>query len=90
MDGEQVEDERMKYTFVSDYPEDDIHNIHWKRFLPGESVKLESLKQCQPRNADYLFSVAVKLSSCQKSTWPEITFDQSQAFKDLVFHPLHI
>ena len=82
VDGGQSVDETSKYTFVSDYHEDDILYTLEEIFLEN-SVQLEPLKQCQPRSADYLYSVAVKLSSSQESTWPDMSSDQSQVFKDL-------
>ena len=79
--GEPVVD-KVNYTFISDYHEDDILYTLEEIFLEN-SVQLEPLKQCQPRSADYLYSVAVKLSSSQESTWPNMSSDQAQVFKDL-------
>ena len=65
--GQAVDDETLKYTFVSDYHEDDI-KYTLEEIFPDNHANLETLKQCKPRSADYLVSVYVKLSSGQKST----------------------
>ena len=82
VDGGQAVDETSKYTFVSDYHEDDIEYT-LEEIFPDSYVNLESLKQCQPMSADYLFSVDVKLSSGQNSKWPEMNSEQSPVFKEL-------
>ena len=83
VDGEQAVDEaQIKYTFVSDYHEDDIQYT-FDEIFPDNKIKIETLKQCQPRSAEYIFSVEVKLSYSQKSTWPEMNSDQSKVFKEL-------
>ena len=69
VDGGQAVDETSKYTL--------------EEIFPDSYVNLESLKQCQPRSADYLFSVDVKLSSGQNSKWPEMNSEQSPVFKEL-------
>ena len=82
VDGGQAVDETSKYTFGSDYHDDDI-KYTLEEIFPDKHVNLESLKQCKPRSADYLFSVDVKLSSGQKSTWPEMNAEQFPVFKEL-------
>ena len=82
VDGGQAVDETPKYTFVSDYHEDDI-KYTLDEIFPDNHVNLESLEQCKPKSADYLYSVDVKLSSGQKSTWPEMNSEQSPVFKEL-------
>ena len=51
VDGEQMEEGKMKYQFISNYVLDEI--------LPAESFKLECLHQCPPRSADCIYSVVV-------------------------------
>ena len=80
--GKEPAVDKVNFTFISDYHEDDILYTLEEIFLEN-SVKLEPLKQCQPRSADYLYSVTVKLSSSQDSTWPDMNSDQAQVFKDL-------
>ena len=60
-----------------------ISSTPWSRFFPDKHVNLESLKQCKPKSADYLYSVDVKLSSDQNSKWPKMNSEQSPVFKEL-------
>ena len=69
VDGGQAVDETSKYTL--------------EEIFPDKHVNLESLKQCKPKSADYLYSVDVKLSSDQNSKWPKMNSEQSPVCKEL-------
>ena len=67
VDGGQAVDETSKYPL--------------EEIFPDKHVNLESLKQCKPKTADYLYSVDVKLSSDQNSKWPKMNSEQSPVCK---------
>ena len=68
VDGGQAVDETSKYPL--------------EEIFPDKHVNLESLKQCKPKTADYLYSVDVKLSSDQNSKWPKMKSEQSPVCKE--------
>ena len=62
---------KLKYTFVSNYHEDDIL-FTLDEIFPEKSVILESQVQCRPRSADYLYTLVVKVASGQKAALPKV------------------
>ena len=82
VDGPIDKEQLMKYEFVSNYAEEDVEYT-LEEIFPEASLDLQTLKQCRPRSADYLYTVTVKLSPGQRSFWPEMQADQADVFKNL-------
>ena len=56
-----IEEENMKYTFKSEYAEEDlIYTI--EEIFPEKNANLESIVQCRPKSAECLCTVIVKFS----------------------------
>ena len=77
-----IEEENMKYTFKSEYAEEDlIYTI--EEIFPEKNANLESMVQCRPRSAECVCTVVVKLASGQESAWPAMNTLQTQVIQDL-------
>ena len=83
LDGEPSKDDsEMKYEFTSSYAEEDIVYT-LEEIFPDTKVKLETLSQCQPRSAEYWYTVVVKVKLGQKLHWPDMMTDQAEVFNYL-------
>ena len=82
VDGQNDKEEIMKFEFISNYADEDIQYTLEELFLET-SFHLQSVKQCAPRSADYLFNVTVNLSPGQRNSWPNMQPDQAEVFKHL-------
>ena len=73
----------VNYTFVSDYHQEDICYILEELFPPG-SAKLVSCVAPRPReSADQHCVVAVRKTTGQDASWPEMKEDQERVFREL-------
>ena len=79
-----IELDNMKYTFNSEYAEEDLIYTIEEIFLE-KNAKLESMWQCRPRSAESVYPVVVKLASGQESAWrrPALNTLQAQVIQDL-------
>ena len=74
--------ELVKYTFRSEYAEEDIIYT-LEEIFPEKNAKLESMVQCRPKCADCLCTVVIRLASGQESVWPAMDVIQTQVIQDL-------
>ena len=77
-----MEEGKVKYTFLSDYAEEDIKYTLDEIFLKKNAF-LNSLVQCRPRSAECLCTVEVKIDSGQEFFWPAMDTIQAQVVQDL-------
>ena len=83
LDGEPSKDDlEIKYEFTSSYAEEDIVYT-LEELFPDAKLQLETLSQCQPRSAEYLYNVVVKVKLGQKLDWPDMITDQAEVFNNL-------
>ena len=72
----------MRYTFSSDYAEEDI-KYTIDEIFPKKNAFLSSMVQCRPLNAECLCTVEVKIDSGQEFFWPVMNTIQAQVVQDL-------
>ena len=77
-----MEEGKVKYTFLSDYAEEDI-KYTLEEIFPKKNALLISMVQCRPRSAECLCTVEVKIDSGQEFFWPEMDSIQVQVVQDL-------
>ena len=77
-----IDFELVKYTFRSEYAEEDIIYT-LEEIFPEKNAKLESMVPCRPKCADYLCTVVIRLASGQESVWPAMDVIQTQVIQDL-------
>jgi hypothetical protein len=77
-----MEEGKVKYTFLSDYAEEDI-KYTLEEIFPKKNALLSSIVQCRPRSAECLCTVEVKIDSGQEFFWPEMDSIQVQVVQDL-------
>ena len=82
VDGQNDKEEFMKFEFISNYEDEDIQ-YSLEEIFPETSFHLQSVKQCEPRSEDYLYTVTVNLSPGQKNSCANMQTDQSVVFKQL-------
>ena len=66
----------LKYTFVSWFHEEDVKYTLKEIFLEDVCI-VSRVKVGEPRSADYLWMIEVKMP------WPNMSADQTQIFKDI-------
>ena len=82
VDAQNDKEEFMKFEFISNYADEDIQ-YSLEEIFPETSFHLQSVKQCEPRSEDYLYTVTVNLSPGQKNSCANMQTDQSVVFKQL-------
>ena len=76
------EEEKVTYSFVSDFGEEDIEYA-LSQIFPSIDVTLVSRVRLQPRTADHLCIVKFKTAAGQKFSWPDMVPDHVEMFIDL-------
>ena len=76
-----MEEGKAKYTFLSDYAEEDI-KYTLDEIFPKKNAILSSMVQCWPRSAECLCTVEVKIDSGQEFFWPAMDTIQAQVVQD--------
>ena len=93
-----MEKGKVRYTFSSDYAEEDI-KYTLDEIFPKKNAFLSSMVQCRPRSAECLCTVEVKIDSGQEFFWPAMDTIQVQVVQNFkgsfqltawFFHPHHI
>ena len=77
-----MEEGKVRYTFSSDYAEEDI-KYTLDEIFPKKNAFLSSMVQCRPRSAECLCTVEVKIDSGQEFFWPAMDTIQVQVVQDL-------
>ena len=83
-----VFDEKVSYTFVSDFHREDIEYT-LKEFIPGDvEIKLVSVIRIGGlQSADQLCKLILKIPPTKYFTWPKMKTSQSDVIKDLKLVP---
>ena len=82
-EGETVED-CVNYTFVSKYATEDIMYTLEEIFPSDVETKLVSrVRTMEPRSADHLCTIRIKLAAPQHFIWPGMNRIQEEVIKDL-------
>ena len=78
---EQGED-KVSYTFVSDYGEEDI-SYSLSEIFPQMETSIVSRVQLKPRSAHHIYTVTVLVREDGQISWPEMRADIADVFQDL-------
>ena len=77
-----MEADHVKYSFVSDYGEEDVAYTLTEIF-PGKDINLVCGERLKPRSADHLFTVTFKSNAGNKFSWPEMKGVQEEVIQNL-------
>ena len=85
VDGEVMEEDQVKYSFVSMYAEEDILYTLEEIFPRTEVIfTLESRVRVEPLSAHHFCVLKVKaLERGRKLSWPEVTAEQAVVFEEI-------
>ena len=83
-----ISEQIVTYTFKSDFAEEDIIYTLDEILTDEIETQLKSrVRLYGPRSAAHLCTVVIKLPPEKTFTWPEMTSDQAEVFKDLLLLP---
>ena len=77
-----MEEGKVKYTFLSDYAEEDI-KYTLDEIFPKKNAFLNYMVQCRPQSAECLCTVEVMTDSGQEFFWPAMDTIQALVVQDL-------
>ena len=85
VDGEVVEEDQVKYSFMSMYAEEDILYTLEEIFPRTEVIcSLESRVRVEPLSAHHLCILTVKaITKGRCLSWPEVKADQAVVFEEI-------
>ena len=74
----------LTWTFVSEFHEEDIdYTLNEILAEHIEATLVSRVKVIGPWSADHLCTVILKLPDNQRFSWPEMSVDQAEVFKDI-------
>ena len=80
---EEKNDEKVTFTFLSEYAEEDIL-YSFTELFPGKNVAtLVSRVLVNPRTADHLCTVVLQLVDPQKFSWPPMGPVNTEVFREI-------
>ena len=82
--GFEILEEFVNYTFVSEYATEDILYT-LEEILPTdvETNLVSHVRTMEPRSADHLCTIRIKLPAPQYFQWPDMNRIQKEVIKDL-------
>ena len=83
LDGHQESDQKVMFSFRSEYGEEDIE-YSWSKVLPEKAVPtLVSRVRIGPRSADHLCTLEVKEVDGRTFVWPHMNTSDAEVLREL-------